>query len=231
MPCLVLSPASNSWSSPLKPGPGATVGVVKTRATLTAGHGPRLYAITLRRIHLHRQALRRQARLKPPSRQEAFHLAREARTRRQDDSEAPCRGCPRGPDKAPAEDTHEAPARLLPRALVRPRQDSCRGRSQGPGKNLAGNTSKTAARLCRPVADPAQRPTHQLSKYPRGSAWLLGQLVKHLRGGMRIFVKTLSPHQHSSQPASLALHASSAWTRVEARRGGDGRDELCCHPR
>ena len=39
-------------------------------------------------------------------------------------------------------------------------------------------------------------------------------------------MKTLPPHQHNSQPASMALHASSACTRIEASRGGDGRDEL-----
>jgi hypothetical protein len=48
---------------------------------------------------------------------------------------------------------------------------------------------------------------------------------------MQIFVKTLPPHQRSSQPASVALHASSAWTRVRARRSGDMWDELPCRPR
>ena len=142
------------------------------------------------------------------------------RTRRQDTGEAPF-----------AEDAHEAPTRLLPKASTKPRQDSCRGRSEGPGKTLAGNISKTAARPCRPVVGPAQRPTHQLSRYPRGSTWLLGQLVKHLRGGMQIFVKTLPPHQLSSLPAYMALHASLAWTRVGARRSSDGRDGLRCRPR
>ena len=111
------------------------------------------------------------------------------------------------PARLLAEDAHEAPARLLPKIPTRPRQDSCRGRPQGPDKTLARNISKTAARPCRPVTAPAQRPTHQLSKYPRGSTWLLNQLVKHLRGGMQIFVKTLPPRHPSSQPAYVALHA------------------------
>ena len=54
--------------------------------------------------------------------------------------------------------------------------------------------------------------------------WLLIQLVKHLRGGMQIFVKTLPPRQLSSLPAYVALHALLAWTRVGARRSGDGQE-------
>ena len=75
-----------------------------------------------------------------------------------------------------------------------------------------------------------QLPAHQLGEHLRGDVRPLGQLSKHLRGGMQIFVKTLPPHQLSSQPASMALHALSARTRVEARRGGDSWDKLPCHP-
>ena len=58
------------------------------------------------------------------------------RTRRQDNQKVPCRGCPRGPGKAPAKDTHEAPARLFPRAPTKPRQDPCREYQQDRGKAL-----------------------------------------------------------------------------------------------
>ena len=54
----------------------------------------------------------------------------------------------------------------LPRMPTGPRQGSCRRYPRGPGKTLARNISKTVAMLCRPVADPAQRPTHQLKHVP-----------------------------------------------------------------
>ena len=76
-----------------------------------------------------------------------------------------------------------------------------------------------------------QLPAHQLGEHLHGDVRPLGQLSKHLRGGMQIFVKALPPHQLSSQPASVALPASSVRTRVEARRGGDSWDELPCRPR
>ena len=116
-----------------------------------------------------------------------------------------------------------------------------------PGRILAGDARETPATLvpgaspgpwlgprppmfrC-PSAIPMRQPARELGKHLHGSLQLLGQLVKHLRGGMQTFVKTRSLHQHNSQPASMALHASSAWMRVEARRGSNGRDELCCRP-
>ena len=120
---------------------------------------------------------------------------------------------------------------------------SCRGRLKTLGKTLAGDANALPGASAGPRPDPhlrefrcptpvlTWRPARQLGERLRGSMQLLGQLAKHLRGGMQIFVKTLPPHQLSSQPASVALHASSAWTRVEARRGGDRRDELPCRPR
>ena len=114
---------------------------------------------------------------------------------------------------------------------TRPQQGSCQRYPRGPGKTLAEGTRKTAARPCRPIAARAQRPTHQLSRYPRGSTWLLSQLVKDLRGGMQIFVKTLPPHQLSSLPAYMALHASLAWTSVGERYSGDGWDGRRYRPR
>jgi hypothetical protein len=117
------------------------------------------------------------------------------------------------PGKILAGDGGETPARPLPRASAGPR----------PGPYLPT--------FCCPTAVPMRRPARQLGEQLCGSMQLLSQLAKHLRGGRQIFVKALSPHQHSSQPVSMALHASSAWTRVEARRGGDGRDGLCCRPR
>ena len=48
-------------------------------------------------------------------------------TRRQDNCKPPCRGCPRGPDKAPCRKT-----------FAWPRQESCCGIAVIPGKDLAG---------------------------------------------------------------------------------------------
>ena len=110
----------------------------------------------------------------------------------------------------------------------RPARPSC-WRSVESVHAGGGRTGDAATTVHSPP--PCQQPARQLGKSLHGSMQLLGQLVKHLRGGMQIFVKAHSLHQHSNQPASMALHASSVWTRVEARRGGDGRDELCCRPR
>jgi len=109
------------------------------------------------------------------------------------------------------------PARPLPGTTTTPRQDPCqrhlRGRSQ--------------AHICQDsTAIPMQLPAHQLGEHPRGNVRPLGQLNNHLHGGMQIFVKTLPPHQLSSQRASMALHASLVQTRVEARRGGDNWDDI-----
>ena len=90
-----------------------------------------------------------------------------------------------------------------------------------PGKILAGDARETVARplpgasACPqlgphppafryPTAVPTRQLARKLGELLCGSMQLLGQLVEHLRGGMQIFVKTLSPHQHSSQPASKA---------------------------
>ena len=69
----------------------------------------------------------------------------------------------------------------------------------------------------------------QMGRHLRGSARPLHQLSKHLRGGMQIFVKAPPPRQPSSQP-TWRYNASSAWTRVGARRGDDSWDELLCRP-
>ena len=117
-----------------------------------------------------------------------------------------------------AKDTHEG----LPGTTATPRQDSFRRHPRGCSQ----------AHICEDsTAVPMQLPAHQLGEHLRGDVRPLGQLSKHLRGGMQIFVKTLPPHQLSSQPASVALHASSTRTRVEARCGNDSWDEFPCHPR
>ena len=59
---------------------------------------------------------------------------------------------------------------------------------------------------------------------------MLIQLVKHLRGGMQIFVKTLPTRHLSSLPAYVALHASLAWTRVKARRNDEDGADLVAIP-
>ena len=45
-----------------------------------------------------------------------------------------------------------------------------------------------------------QLPAHQLGEHLRGNVRLPGQLSKHLRGGMQIFMKIQPPHQLNSQP-------------------------------
>ena len=119
--------------------------------------------------------------------------------------------------KTLAGDVHDATARPLPG----PRQDSCRRHPRG----------RSQAHVCQDsTAVPMQLPAHQLGEHLRGDVRPLGQLSKHLRGGMQISMKTLPPHQLSSQPASVALPASSVRTRVEAKRGGDTWDELPRRP-
>ena len=110
-----------------------------------------------------------------------------------------------------------------------PWQDPCRA----PGKALAediceATTRPTPAMLLPPL--PCSCQPNQLGRHLRGNVQLPDQLSKHLRGGMQIFVKTLPPRHLSSLPAYMALHASLAWTRVGARRGGDGRDGPRYHP-
>ena len=122
------------------------------------------------------------------------------------------------PGKTPIGDDCKATAR----PLLGPRQNACRGHQQGHCQARITKTPPPFASSCQP---------NQLGRQLRGNMQLLGQLAKHLHGGMQIFVKTLPPHQLSSQPASVALLASSAWTRVGARRGSDGRDEPLCRPR
>jgi hypothetical protein len=170
-----------------------TVGVVKTRATLTAGHGPRLYAITLRRIHLHRQALRRQARLKPPSQQEAFHLAGEAKTRRRRSSVG----------SKPRRSTRP-PARPLPGMTAAPRQDPCRGHRQGHSQAHAcqDSTAVPMQLLARPAEQaPAwrqaastltqQAPAWWHADLREGLATAPAQLPAYLQGATRLVVPSV----------------------------------------
>ena len=91
-----------------------------------------------------------------------------------------------------AKDTHETPGKVLAgddrdataRPLLRPRQDPCRGHLRGHGQVHVCQDS---------TAVPIQLPAHQLGEHLRGDVRPLGQLSKHLRGGMQIFVKTLPP--------------------------------------
>ena len=100
-----------------------------------------------------------------------------------------------------AEEIHKTPGKRLAgddcnataRPLPGPRQDPCRGHQRGRGQ----------AHTCEgSIAVPMQLPAHQLGEHLRGDVRSLGQLSKHLRGSMQIFVKTPPPHQLSSQPAS-----------------------------
>ena len=113
-------------------------------------------------------------------------------------------------------------ARSLSGTTVMPRQDPCRG----PGKTVAGDIGRAAARPTSAKAPPPfpySCQPNQLGRHLRGNVRLPDRLSKHLRGGMQIFVKTLPQHQLSSLPAYMALHATLAWTRVAARRGGDNK--------
>ena len=97
---------------------------------------------------------------------------------------------------------------------------------------VAEDTCGAAARPASaktPPSFPYSCQPNQLSRHLCGDMRPLGQLSKHLRGGMQIFMKTLPPCQLSSLPAYMAMHASLAWTRVGARRSGDGWDGLPCH--
>ena len=60
---------------------------------------------------------------------------------------------------------------------------------------------------------------------PRGDVQLPGQLNKHLRGGMQIFVKTLPPHKLSSQRGTTCIVSSDA-RPSPARRRQLGRASL-----
>ena len=126
-------------------------------------------------------------------------------------------------------------ARSLPRRATRPPARSLPGATARHGKTLAGPPGKAltedASRAtARPV--PAKSPPpftcscqpNQLGRHLRGNMQLAGQLIKRLRGGMQIFVKTLPPRHLSCLPAYMAPHASLTKARVEARRSGDGRD-------
>ena len=76
-----------------------------------------------------------------------------------------------------------------------------------------------------------QLPSQQLGEHLRGDVRPLGQLSKHLHGGMQIFMKTLPPRKLSSLPAYVVLHALLAWTRAGERRSSDGRDGPRYRPR
>ena len=87
-----------------------------------------------------------------------------------------------------------------------------------PGKTIAKRTGKATARPA-----PAKfLPPFLCSHRPN-------QLGRHLHGSMQTFVETPPPRHLSCLPAYMALHALLAGARVEARRGGDGRDGP--HPR
>ena len=115
-----------------------------------------------------------------------------------------------------------------------------------PGKRLAGDDCDATARplprgASRATARPAPAkapppfacscPPNQLGRHLRGNMQLPGQISKHLHGGMQIFMKALPPRHLSCLPTYMALPASLAWARVEARRGGDGRDRPRSRPR
>ena len=111
-----------------------------------------------------------------------------------------------------------------------PRQYPCRGPDKALAEDISGATAKSASTKTPPPFACSCQP-NQLGRHLHGDEQLPGQLSKHLRGGMQIFVKALPPRHLSSLPAYMALHTSLAWARVEARRGGDGRDGPRSRPR
>ena len=100
------------------------------------------------------------------------------------------------------------------------------GEAGAPGKALAGAPGKTVAKHPgKATARPA--PARFLLPFVRSRQ--PNQLGRHLRGSMQTFVEAPPPRHLSCLPAYMALHALLAGARVEARRGGDGRDGP--HPR
>ena len=132
--------------------------------------------------------------------------------------------------------------RFLPRKPTRPPARSLPGTTTRHGKTLVGPPGKTLAKgvsgaTARPAPTKSPPPftcscqPNQLGRHLRGDGRPLRQLSKHLRGGMQIFVKTLPPRHLTCLPVYMAPHASLAWARVEARRGGNGRDGPRSRPR
>ena len=100
------------------------------------------------------------------------------------------------------------------------------GTTTGRGKTLAGPPGKAIAkRASRATA----RPKPAKSPPPFACSYRPNQLGRHLHGNMQPFVEAPPPRHLSCLPAYMALHALLARARVEARRGGDGRDRP--HPR
>ena len=133
-------------------------------------------------------------------------------------------------------------ARSSPRRATRPPARSLPGTTARHGKTLAGPPGKALTKdastaTARPA--PAKSPPpfacscqpNQLGRHLHGNMQLPGHLIKRLRGGMQIFVKTLPPRHLSCLPAYMAPHASLARAHVEARRGGNGRDGRRSCPR
>ena len=83
----------------------------------------------------------------------------------------------------------------------------------GFSRNPTSDIEDTRGATARPTSAKTPPPfpyscqLNQLGRHLRGDARPPGQLSKHLRGGMQIFVKTLPPHQLSSQRASVVMHA------------------------
>ena len=127
------------------------------------------------------------------------------------------------------ERTHKTPGKTLAgddryavaRPLPGPQQGPCRGHPRGHDQARTRQVSTVV---------PMQLPAHQLGRHLRGSMRPLRRLSKHLHGGMQIFVKTLPPCHLSSLPTYVALHASLARTRVEARSNDDGWEGPCYRP-
>ena len=117
------------------------------------------------------------------------------------------------------------------KTLVRPHGKTLAG---PPGKALTKDASRATARPTPtklPLPFTCSCQPNQLGGHLRGNMQLPGQLIERLRGGMQIFVKTLTPRHLSCLPAYMAPHASLARARVEARRSGDGWDGPRPRPR
>ena len=115
-----------------------------------------------------------------------------------------------------AEEIHETSGKIL---VGDDRDATARPLAGGPGKTLAEDIRGAAARPTSaksPPSFPCSCQPSQLGEHLHGDVRPLDRLSKHLHGGMQIFVKTPPPHQLSSLPAYMALHALLAWTRVEA---------------
>ena len=131
----------------------------------------------------------------------------------------------------------EREAREKPKAQDKQRNDTDQGHKVQmgeagfPGKTLAGNICETTARPCRPIAAPAQRPTHQLKQVPMWQ-YVDTNPTSQEPAWWHADLREDPPLRHlSCLPTYMASQASLARARVDTRRSGDGRDRFLPRPR